>query len=109
MIFKYKFNLYSYMMLKYIFLAEQWTKPHVRRTKSYAPRGPWMKQCWLWRKMEEEEEKSNCFTHPAQSSTNTHPHLNHREGMATYERKKSPTLDVRNKKTQERVKLSKIK
>ena len=42
-----------------------------------------------------EYKKFYCSAHPAQGSTNTHPHLNHREGMETWE-KMGPTSEVRN-------------
>ena len=85
--------------------SDQATKSHAGRAINYAPRRPWMKQCYLWGKIEKVEEKSNCFSHPVHGSTNTHPHLNHREGMGTWERKRSLTLGIRNKK-RERVKLN---
>ena len=59
----------------------------------------WMKQFCLWG-----EKKSHYFTHPAQDTTNFHPHFNQRERIETWEKRGDPhreQVKIKKKKKEE--------
>ena len=61
------------------------------------PESPELNNVAYEKKKEKLKLKSNCFAHPAQDSTNTHPYLYHRERKGHEKKKRGHISEVRNK------------